>query len=117
MDFHFDCIFHSVKDMETAIQFYRDVLGFKLVSRDEVARFDMDGVLFELVPAGGTPPRAPGNARLCLQVENVEAALRELKAKGVRTGSPVRKRNGVLGSFEDPEGNEICVWEYAEQER
>ena len=52
MDFHFDCIFHSVKDMETAIQFYRDVLGFKLVSRDEVARFDMDGVLFELVPAG-----------------------------------------------------------------
>ena len=49
--FSFDCIYYHAKDMEKAIAFYRDVLGFPLKSRDYVARFDVDGVLFELVPA------------------------------------------------------------------
>jgi catechol 2,3-dioxygenase-like lactoylglutathione lyase family enzyme len=112
-EFHFDCVFHYVSHMDLAIRFYRDVLGFKLISRDVVARFDIDGVLFELVP---TPvkgsPLASGNGRLCLRVENVESALNDLRAKGVRTGAAVDKGTGVLGSFEDPEGNEICLWQH-----
>jgi len=112
-EFHFDCVFHYVSHMDLAIRFYRDVLGFKLISRDVVARFDIDGVLFELVP---TPvkgsPLASSNGRLCLRVENVESALNDLRAKGVRTGAAVDKGTGVLGSFEDPEGNEICLWQY-----
>jgi catechol 2,3-dioxygenase-like lactoylglutathione lyase family enzyme len=99
--------------MEAAIRFYRDVLGFVLTSRDVVARFDIDGVLFELVPAPpGGNPRAPGNARLCLRVENVEQVLNDLRAKGVRTGVAADKETGVLGSLEDPDGNEICLWQY-----
>ena len=46
-EFHFDCVFHYVSDMEAAIRFYRDVLGLALTSRDVVARFDIEGVLFE----------------------------------------------------------------------
>jgi len=112
-DFHFDCVFHYVSDTELAIRFYRDVLGFKLISRDVVARFDIDGVLFELVPAPAkNGPLAPSNSRLCLRVENVAQALHDLRAKGVRTGPAVDKGTGVLGSFEDPEGNEICLWQY-----
>jgi catechol 2,3-dioxygenase-like lactoylglutathione lyase family enzyme len=112
-EFHFDCVFHYVSDMEAAIRFYRDVLGFALTSRDVVARFDIDGVLFELVPAPlAENLRAPGNARLCLRVENVEQALSDLRAKGVRTGAAVGKGTGVLGSFADPDGNEICLWQY-----
>ncbi len=111
--FHFDCIFHYVSDMEAAIRFYRDVLGFSLTSRDVVARFDIDGVLFELVPTPSNKNRrTPGNARLCLRVENVQQALNDLRAKGVRTGSAVDKGTGVLGSLEDPDGNEICLWQY-----
>jgi len=113
MVFHFDCIFYYVSDLECSIQFYRDVLGFKFLSRDVVARFDIDGVLFEIAPA---PPRhqkpRSGNARLCLRVDDVEAALRDLKAKGVSTGGWQDKSNGVLGSLEDPDGNEICLWQY-----
>jgi len=45
-------------------------------------------------------------------VENVEQALNDLQAQGVRTGAAVDKGSGVLGSFEDPEGNEICLWQY-----
>jgi len=51
MKYHFDCVFYYVTDMERAISFFTDILGLKLISRDVVARFDIDGVLFELVPA------------------------------------------------------------------
>jgi catechol 2,3-dioxygenase-like lactoylglutathione lyase family enzyme len=112
-EFHFDCVFHYVSNMEAAIRFYRDVLGFSLTSRDIVARFDIDGVLFELVPAPANEnPRASGHARLCLRVENVEQALSDLRAKGVRTGAAVNKGTGILASLEDPDGNEICLWQY-----
>jgi catechol 2,3-dioxygenase-like lactoylglutathione lyase family enzyme len=112
-EFHFDCVFHYVKDMEAAIRFYRDVLGFVLTSRDVVARFDLDGVLFELVPAPPNGnPRGPGNARLCLSLENVQQALDDLRAKGVPTSAAVDKGTGVLASLEDPDGNEICLWQY-----
>jgi len=112
-EFHFDCVFHYVSHMDLAIRFYRDILGFKLISRDVVARFDIDGVLFELVPASVKGSLlTPGNARLCLRVENVQQALNDLRAKSVRIGPAVDKGAGVLGSFEDPEGNEICLWQY-----
>jgi len=106
-------VFHYVSHMDLAIRFYRDVLGFKLTSRDVVARFDLDGVLFELVPAPAKGNHhATSNARLCLRVEDVEQTLNDLRAKGLRTGAAVDKGSGVLGSFEDPEGNEICLWQY-----
>ena len=112
-ELHFDCVFHYVSDMEAAIRFYRGLLGFKLISRDVVARFDIDGVLFELVPAPAQDNlHAKGNARLCLRVENVQQALNDLRAKGVRTGAAVDKGTGILGSFADPDGNEICLWQY-----
>jgi catechol 2,3-dioxygenase-like lactoylglutathione lyase family enzyme len=117
MGFHFDCVFYYVSDIEAAIRFYHDVLDFRLISRDVVARFEIDGVLFEIVPAAAKGNlRAPGNARLCLRVDSVAQALKELRAKGVRTGSAIDKRTGVLGSFEDPDGNEICLWQYHEAE-
>ena len=113
MKFHFDCIFYYVSDLERSIRFYRDVLGLKLVSRDIVARFDIDGVLFEVVPAPDESVlHEAGNARLCLRVDNVEKALKELQAKGVHTRAAKSKGTGKLGSCEDPDGNEICLWEY-----
>ncbi|HEY7618055.1 MAG TPA: VOC family protein [Terriglobales bacterium] len=115
MKFRFDCVFYYVTNVEAAIRFYRDVLGFKLTSRDVVARFDIDGIRFELVPAT-TKPRGPGNARLCLGVDSVEQALKDLRAHGVRTGVAVDKGTGALASFEDPDGNQICLWEYPKKE-
>lgn len=116
MELHFDCVFYYVSDIEAAIRFYRDILGFKLISRDVVARFDIEGVLFEIVPGAATGKlQALGNARLCLRVDSVEQTLKELRAKGVGTGSAVNRGTGVLGSFEDPDGNEICLWQYLNQ--
>lgn len=113
MTFHFDSIFYYVSDLDRSIGFYREIFGFPLLSRDAVARFDIDGVLFELapLPAGKQPPRG-GNARLCLCVDDVETALRELNEKGVVTREAEEKSNGVLGVLEDPDGNELCLWQY-----
>src|SRR5271167_2625360 len=68
-----DAVYYHVTDMEKSIAFYRDTLGFRLTSRDYVARFDIDGVLFELVPnAPGNVLPGTGNARLSLGVTDIQ---------------------------------------------
>ncbi len=114
MQSRFDAIFDYVSDLDRAIEFYTDVLGFKLVSRDFVARFDVDGVLFELVPTDDKSKLSgKGNARLCLRVEDLQGALGQLHAKGIATSGAQPKPGGILAWFHDPDGNEICLWEYA----
>jgi catechol 2,3-dioxygenase-like lactoylglutathione lyase family enzyme len=111
--FHFDCVFYYVRDLENAISFYSDVLGLRLTSRDAVARFDIDGVLFELVPTRDEGKlRGGGNARLCLKVEDINQAVEYLNAKGTHADEIQKVGNGRLSSFEDPDGNEVNLWQY-----
>ena len=113
MTLNFDCVFYYVSDLERAVGFYENVLGLELKSRDLVARFDVDGVPLELVPTrhpemyGGT-----GNARLALRVDNMKAARNDLMRLGVVSSEPADKGQGLLSSIHDPDGNEICLWEY-----
>lgn len=110
----FDAVYYHVTDMERALAFYRDILGFRFVSRDYVARFDLDGVLFELVPSPpGSVLRGPGNARLSLGVTDIQQATRELQARGVATTPVKEEPGGLLSYFHDPDGNELCLWQYA----
>lgn len=109
----FDAVFYYAHDMERSIAFYRDTLGLPLVSRDFVARFDIDGVLFEIVPM---PDKVrligTGNARLCLQVIDIHDAVKQLKERGVETTQVKSEAGGLLAFFNDPEGNELCLWQY-----
>jgi len=114
VELHFDAVFYYVSDLDRAIQFYSNVLGFKLVSRDMVARFEVDGVLFEVVPTDqGSKLQGDGNARLCLRVEDMQGALDQLRRHGIRTSEAHSKPGGALASFSDPDNNEICLWQYA----
>lgn len=114
MKFKFDCIFYYVSDIERSIRFYSDVLGLQLQSQDFVARFNADGVLFELVPsADKSKVGSGGNARLCLEVENLDETLRELKQRKLRIEPAKSEHGGRLASFYDPDENEICLWEYS----
>jgi len=113
----FDTIFYYVTDMESAIVFYRDTLGLPLVSHEYVARFDLDGVLIELVPLPpGTVVPGSGNARLCFSVENLQETVEQMRTRGVVTSKIKEKKDGRLAFFRDPDGNELCLWEYAKAE-
>lgn len=115
MRFAFDCVFHYVSDMDRAISFYRDLPGLAFKSRDVVARFDIDGVLFELVPAPrGHSVGGRGNARLCLCVDDIQEAARYLAARDIPVGEIQDKGSGWLACFRDPDDNEICLWQYRE---
>ena len=110
----FDAVFYYVSDIERSIQFYRDVLGVEVSSRDFVARFHIDGVLFEIVPTTDQSKlHGGGNARLCLEVDDIAAAMRELQQKKIPTKGPQPETGGMLASFFDPDGNEICLWQYS----
>ena len=111
--FHFDCVFYYVRDMEKAISFYSEVLSLRLTSRDVVARFDIDGVLFELIPTRDEGKlRGDGNARLCLKVDDIDDTVQYLKTKGTHVNEIQKVENGKLTSLEDPDGNEVYVWQY-----
>ncbi|HXY14233.1 MAG TPA: VOC family protein [Terriglobales bacterium] len=112
----FDAVYYHVADMEKSIAFYRDILGFRLTSRDYVARFDLGGVLFELVPTlpGNLLP-GTGNARVSLGVTDIRQATRELQARGVPTTPVKEEPGGLLSYFKDPDGNELCLWQYVQK--
>ncbi|MEW5806892.1 MAG: VOC family protein [Acidobacteriota bacterium] len=113
IQFKFDCIFYYVSDIEKSISFYKNVLGFRLISRDIIARFDADGVLFELVPCSDKSKIGGyGNARLCLKVDDIQDAIDHLKIKGVHTADLHEVANGFLVPCYDPDENEIILWQY-----
>ena len=108
----FDAVFYYVTDMEAAIAFYRDTLGLQLVSVDYVARFDLDGVLIELVPLPpGSVVPGSGNARLCFAVPDLNQTVEQLHARGIGTSDIKIKKGGRIAYFRDPDGNELSLWE------
>lgn len=108
--FRFDCLFYYVTDLDRAVEFYSTTFGMRLKSRDVVARFDVDGVLFELVPRAAVA-RGAANARLTLRVNDISAAAAALTAKAVRVSPPRAVSNGSLFEVWDPDGNEIVIWQ------
>jgi len=110
----------SVKDIERSLDFYVNKLGFT-----EMFRLDRDDRLWivylritdtqfiELFPEGvgeGAPPFANiGFNHLCLEVDDIDAAIAELKANGVTLTA--EKKLGVDHNHQawiaDPEGNRI----------
>lgn len=114
----FDSVFCYVTDLERSLNFYRNTLELPLVSRDFVARFDIDGVLFELVPAATDKQvSGSGNARLCLQVQDIHESVAQLRQRGVETSDVKAVTGGLLAFFEDPDGNELCLWQYTTPRR
>lgn len=105
MKLTFDAVFYYVTDIEASIEFYRDTLGLQLVSRDFVVRFDVDGVLLELVPMPpGCVVPGSGNARLCFAVDDLSETVRQLRTRGIRASDIQSKKDGKLVFFHDPMG-------------
>ncbi|HWB72162.1 MAG TPA: VOC family protein [Egibacteraceae bacterium] len=109
---HIHEVIVQVGDVEAAIAFYTDVVGFTYVRTVEhegakVVELDADGQRVTLVPS-----RAPG-VRLALGTRDARAEQRRLRRAGVtmHAKSPVEVAGGAWLSFEDPWGNRLGYWQ------
>jgi len=112
----------TASDLDASMAFYVDKLGLKHAfdfTNDEGRRF---GVylhiggrsfieLFEGEP--GDPNAKTPYRHLCLEVEDVEAAVEELRAKGVEvTDATLGSDNSWQAWLSDPDGNRIELHGY-----
>jgi len=119
---------YIVDDVDAAIAFYRDHLGFSEQMHPDPAfamltRGDLRLVLVAPVPAGhpgggsrpmpdGTPQRPGGWNRFMIEVPDLAAAAEKLRAAGVRFRNEIV--TGIGGKqvmIEDPSGNPVELFE------
>ena len=96
---HINHVAVVVEDMEKALSFWRDALGMELhglrdvpAEKSQVAFLPLPGSEVELVKpttddsgiAKYLAKRGPGMHHICLEVDDIEAMLQQLKSKGVR---------------------------------
>jgi predicted enzyme related to lactoylglutathione lyase len=107
-----------VSNMDRAVQFYTEVLGLKLTNRfgDNWATVEAGKALtIGLHPASPKYP-APGTKgaiMIGLEIdEAIEGVVARLNDRGARVkGSIARDGSGNFVHLEDPDGNEIYLWE------
>lgn len=107
-----------VSNMDAAVRFYTEVLGLKLTNRfgDNWATVEAGkGLTIGLHPASPKYP-APGtrgSMMLGLEIdEPIEGMVARLSDKGVQIkGSIIDDYSGKFADLEDPDGNEIYLWE------
>lgn len=113
-----------VADVDRAIAFYVDQVGFSL-DHDHRVRDDLRFV--QLTPPGsacsvtlgiGVTEMAPGSQKgLQLVVEDVEAIRRDLNGRGVETGDVQVYPWGWFIFFSDPDGNTWAVQQIPPREQ
>jgi len=109
-----------VSNMDRAIEFYTRTLGLKLTNRfgDHWATVDAGkGLTIGLHPASPKYP-APGTKGgmiMGMEVdESLDSVVAQLGKKGVQfKGSIVKDEGGRFAHLEDPDGNDIYLWEVA----
>jgi predicted enzyme related to lactoylglutathione lyase len=119
----FSHIYHPIRDLDEAVEFYVVKLGFYLLRRwrtgdRESAYVGLDGVLLELGVGGALPaPREDGSPllRLGLTVSDIDAALADLRSKGVEVVREPWEAQTFWGRqavIKDPSGYGISLREW-----
>lgn len=110
-----DFVLYEVSDMDRSIAFYRDVLGLELetlIEEVQWAEFKAEPTTLALINPASFRSEAPepriGGATIYLAVEDLAAAMADLKEKGVPLvfgpmESPVCWMSVIL----DPDGNAV----------
>lgn len=109
-----------ISNMESAIAFYTGVLGLKLGVRYDDAWATIDagnGLTIGLHPSSPDypAPGTKGGMMLGFEIdEPIDTAVARLRDKGVNfKGAIVGGDGGKFAHFEDPDGNEMYLWETA----
>jgi predicted enzyme related to lactoylglutathione lyase len=106
------------RDWPALCAFYGDTLGLPRRMRDEPGRFAMYGAREPYIAVVGRGEVPPGRSRVVLDlvVAELDSLVRALSDRGVRvTSPPAASDEGYrIARIEDPEGNEIHLFEWAE---
>ncbi len=107
-----------ISNMDRSVEYYTGVLGLRLTNRfgDHWATVEAGtGLTIGLHPASPDypAPGTKGSTMLGLEIdEAIEIVVDRLKDKGVKVkGAIIRGGSGNFAHFEDPDGNEIYIWE------
>lgn len=107
-----------VADMDRSIRFYTEVLGLKLTNRfgnDWATVSAGEGLTVGIHPVSARypPPGTKGAILLGFDIDlPIDKAVAWLAKHGVTIkGSLVRSEPGNFANLEDPDGNEIYLWE------
>jgi predicted enzyme related to lactoylglutathione lyase len=123
MDWTLEVVVVPVSDIDRAIEFYRDRVGFALdfdfgTGQQRFAQLTPRGSGCSMV-LGGPQGMAPGALKgVQLVVSDARAAREELLARGVAAGEiqVIDDRDGgTLFGFDDPDGNSWTVQQIAER--
>jgi len=99
-----------VTDMDRAVAFYRDVLGFEVNTKDvDWSEIDANGLKLGLNAREGASQSADGGAVITFQPDGgLDAEVAELQGKGVAfTGGISDHDWGRIAPFKDSEGNNL----------
>ena len=113
-------ISRQVRDIDTAVTWYRDVLGLPhLFTFGTLAFFDCHGIRLFLSAGdreGGGPGDSPGDSILYFRTDDIEATFRDLESRGVVfLGAPHlihRHESGVeewMAFFQDMDGKVLAL--------
>jgi glyoxylase I family protein len=112
-----DHVVLRVADQAASRAFYEEVLGCTLEFINEPIRLvqlRFGDALIDLLPAEGPPPHGRGMDHVCLSIrcDDLEAAAKALRARGVDVDAEVRSRRGAWGVgpsiyLRDPDGYQI----------
>ena len=107
---------HSVKDLDKAIQWYTDALGFThLYTKEEMGWCEMatpiKGVNMGLSQVEVVEPK--GGATLTWGVKDIDKARAALESKDVAFDGETMRIPGMvaLATFYDPDGNKMMLYE------
>jgi lactoylglutathione lyase len=120
MTLQLDHVYYWTTDIDRSVKFYEDVLGLKLIRRDDGnwALFEAGPVQLALHGAIEGRPFEPGGATAVFRVDDLDAARAALEARGAEFEEHAGEVQGFarFASFRDPDGNVVQIIEYARQE-
>jgi catechol 2,3-dioxygenase-like lactoylglutathione lyase family enzyme len=109
-------VFVVAKDLERAVRFWKDTLGLELAFRDgdRWVQFKAGDVSFALASDAEGQGAAPGEPVPVFEVDDLAAALVELRAAGVEVGS-LRDMgaHGRTAAAIDPSGARFVLFQRA----
>jgi catechol 2,3-dioxygenase-like lactoylglutathione lyase family enzyme len=111
---------YIVSDIAAAVEFYRDMLGFRVVmdAAPQFAALSRDGLTLYLnIPGAGSAgkaggdPRPGGWNRFQIDTGDLAATIAELRAKGATFRGGIAAGAGRQILIEDPSGNVVELFE------